>query len=77
MFWLNEIDDPAKKKTCKMCGKALEHNELAINEKLLGRGLVQFYCLDCLADYLDSTREDLEIMTRQFIKEGCLRFRKN
>lgn len=76
MVWLKSIDNNELRR-CKICEKELEHNELAINEKLLGRGLVSFYCLDCLADYLDSTREDLERMTQEFILEGCLRFRKN
>ncbi|MEG1822838.1 MAG: hypothetical protein RR233_08010 [Clostridiales bacterium] len=76
MFWLNEADKNIMRH-CKICNKELLHNEVALNEKLLGKGLMSFFCLDCLAEYLDTTREDLEKMTMQFIKDGCIQFKKN
>ena len=47
-------------KTCVMCGAPItEKNVIGINQKLLGRKIVNFYCMDCLADYLEVSVEDL------------------
>ena len=50
-----------KKITCIACGKeSLVRNEIGINKKLLGESIAHFYCLDCLAEYLEVTEEFLE-----------------
>ena len=33
-----------------------------------------FYCLDCLADYLECSTEDLKIKIREFKEQGCSLF---
>lgn len=48
------------KTKCVICGKEIrEKNVLGINKKLLGEDIINFYCMDCLADYLDVTVDDL------------------
>ena len=48
------------KKYCISCGlQNLDKNTVGINKKLLGTQADTFYCLDCLAQYLDTTVEDL------------------
>ena len=49
-----------KKISCVSCGKeSLEKNEIGINKKLLGEQIESFYCMDCLADYLGVSVQDI------------------
>lgn len=62
-------------KECIACGKKnLEKNTLGINKKLLGEKVKNFYCMDCLADYLGCTVEDLLDKIEEFKNEGCKLF---
>ena len=45
---------------CVICGKNdLEKDTIGINKKLLGIDITNFYCMDCLAEYLGCTVEEL------------------
>lgn len=60
---------------CIMCGKSdLEKNTIGINKKLLGEKIANFYCMDCLADYLNVTVEELMDKIEEFKEEGCKLF---
>lgn len=60
---------------CVMCGKEkLDKDTLGINKKLLGLDISNFYCLDCLADYLGCTKEELLDKIEEFKEEGCSLF---
>jgi hypothetical protein len=59
---------------CYLCGKELEKNHVGVNKKLLGRHITRYYCLSCLAAYLDTTPEDLHDKIEEFKKEGCTLF---
>ena len=60
---------------CIMCGKNdLEKNTIGINKKLLGKKIANFYCMDCLADYLNVTVEELMDKIEEFKEEGCKLF---
>ena len=60
---------------CIACGKKqLDKDTIGINKKLLGRELKKFYCMDCLADYLGCTVEDLLEKIEEFKEEGCKLF---
>lgn len=57
---------------CLSCGIAIENKDtIGINKKLLGRGIKKFYCMDCLASYLDVSVEDLIEMIEEFRDAGC------
>ena len=44
------------KNNCVMCGKEhLNKDTIGINKKLLSEDIENFYCLDCLAEYLGCT----------------------
>ena len=45
-----------------------------INKKLLGNKVETFYCMDCLAGYLDTTTEELLEKIEEFREEGCKLF---
>ena len=60
---------------CVICGKEnLDKNTIGINKKLLGTDIENFYCIDCLADYLGCTSQDLMDKIEEFKDEGCKLF---
>ena len=61
-------------KTCCECGRKLGKDEAALCWKLLGEDIEDFYCLDCLAEYLECVKEDLEIKIQEFKEQGCALF---
>ena len=63
-----------KRVVCCECGNGLKKDEVALSKKLLGVETEDFYCLDCLADYLECSRTDLEIKIQEFKEQGCTLF---
>lgn len=64
-----------KKVSCSSCGKyPLSKNEVGINKKLLGSKVESFYCLDCLAEYLEVSASDILDKIEEFKDEGCKLF---
>lgn len=60
---------------CVICGKdILEKNTLGINKKLLGENIINFYCMNCFADYLEVTVDELNEKIEEFKDEGCKLF---
>ena len=62
------------KKLCVECCKALSKDEIALSQKILGRDTCDFYCIECLAEYLECDRDDLEIKIQEFKEQGCTLF---
>lgn len=57
------------------CGKRnLIKNEIGINKKLLGENIDNYYCVDCLADYLEVSVDDIKEKIEEFKEEGCTLF---
>ena len=47
-------------KECLACSKKpLDKDTIGINRKMLGNQVKTFYCMDCLADYLGCSVDDL------------------
>lgn len=62
-------------KQCYVCGKTpLTKNEIGLTKKLMDQKAKSFYCIDCLADYLEVTTEELEAKIEEFKEEGCKLF---
>ncbi len=60
---------------CVACFKEdLSKNTIALNKKLLGLNIDHFYCLACLAGFLNVTTEDLLDKIEEFKEEGCTLF---
>ena len=60
---------------CISCEKEnLTHNEVGLCKKMLGRNIKNFYCYDCLADYLGVTVEELFDKIEEFKNQGCKLF---
>ena len=60
---------------CIICRKVrLDKDTIGINKKLLGEELENIYCMDCLADYLGCTVQDLMDKIKEFKEDGCKLF---
>ena len=60
---------------CVACGKDnLDKYTVGINKKLLGIAIKNFYCMDCLAAYLECTVDELLEKIEEFKIEGCKLF---
>ena len=60
---------------CVICGQEnLNKDTIGINKKLLGTDIVNFYCIECLADYLGCTVDELLDKIEEFKEEGCTLF---
>ncbi len=63
------------KQKCISCGKKeLSKDEVGINLKLIGEEAVSFYCLDCLADLLEVSTQEILDKIEEFKEEGCTLF---
>lgn len=62
------------RKACIECGKNLNKDEVALSQKMLGREITEFYCIDCLAEYIECDRDDLEVKIEEFKEQGCTLF---
>lgn len=61
--------------SCIACTKqGLDKDTIGINKKLLGTEVQDFYCLDCLSNYLDTSLDDLLDKIQEFKEEGCMLF---
>lgn len=61
----------SKVQSCYECGTRLVKDEIALSRKMLGRGIADHYCIQCLADALDCNVDDLEVKIMEFREQGC------
>ncbi len=60
---------------CLACGKKeLSKDTVGINKKMLGKKVKSYYCMECLADYLGCSVDDLLEKIEEFKAEGCTLF---
>ena len=60
---------------CSCDKKNLSKDEIGLNKKLLGKEVESFYCLDCLAIYLEISTQELLDKIEEFKEEGCTLFK--
>ena len=59
-------------KVCYVCGKKkLNKNEIGLTRKILSKNAKTYYCLDCLAEYLEVDTELLLEKVEEFKAQGC------
>jgi len=64
-----------EKKCCYVCEKApLRKNEIGLTQKLIDKNSKRFYCLDCLAEYLEVDTDILLVKVEEFKEQGCKLF---
>ena len=61
-------------KSCCVCSKKLVKDEIALSQKFIGRNIEEFHCIDCLADYIECTVNDLYVKIQEFKEQGCALF---
>ena len=59
---------------CYVCGKNISKNEVGLTKKLINKNAKDYYCLSCLAEYLEVTEEELKDKIEEFKDEGCTLF---
>ena len=64
----------AKQIKCRLCEEYLDKIAPGLNKKLLGLTVTRFYCLQCLANYLDVDIEELLAKVEEFKEQGCKLF---
>lgn len=64
----------SRKKICCECGKTLKKDEIALTQKLIDIDTEEFYCLDCLAEYIGCSVQDLKEKIQEFKEQGCTLF---
>ncbi len=62
------------KRQCCDCDKNLGKDEVALSCKMLGRNIESFFCLECLAIYLEYDVENLKEKILEFKAQGCTLF---
>ena len=63
----------ARECSCILCGKKpLTKDEIGINKKLLDAD--SFYCMGCLANYLEADIQDILDKIEEFKEQGCTLF---
>jgi len=61
-----------EKKSCYVCGKeAISKDEIGLTKKLLDKDSKRFYCVDCLAEFLEVDVEILLAKVEEFKEQGC------
>lgn len=60
-----------KRILCRCCEASLGNTEIALNLKLRGRAVDTFFCLECLAERMDSAPEELSQLACFFKENGC------
>ena len=60
---------------CAFCGKeTLSKDEIGLNKKLIHRQIERMMCLACMADYFETTEENLKEQIKDFRRQGCALF---
>ena len=55
---------------CKRCGRPLTSDEIALSMKLQGKQVKSYFCLQCQAEYSNSTVERLEQLLALYHRSG-------
>lgn len=64
-----------QKKICQDCGKTpLSKDEIGLTKKLLDMEAKRFFCISCLAAYLEVEEDFLRDKIEAFKDEGCTLF---
>lgn len=59
---------------CCDCDKNLSKDEVALSRKMLGRNIESFFCLECLAIFIECDVASLKEKILVFKEQGCTLF---
>lgn len=70
------MQNDMESKKCFVCGKnPLSKDEIGLTKKIIDKKATSFYCLSCLAEYLEVTEEELLAKIEEFKNDGCALFK--
>ncbi len=65
----------AKKKIeCYLCGNTVDKDVAALNKKTINREIARFLCKACLAESIECSQADLDVLIEEFKQQGCVLF---
>jgi hypothetical protein len=64
-------DFASKDSEFRSCESKLDKIAVGLNKKFHGKKTTKFFCLPCLANYLDVTVEELLDKVEEFKTQGC------
>ena len=61
---------------CRFCSEQINQDIVALNKKIIDRNIPKdkCVCLNCMAETLECSIEDLQDKIEQFKEEGCVLF---
>ena len=60
---------------CAYCGKEkLSKNDIGLNKKLIHPQVERMMCLACMAEYFETTEEEMKELIERFKRQGCALF---
>jgi biotin operon repressor len=63
------------KKICFNCGKPVVKDVIALHRKLFSYNVDRFFCLPCLAEYLECSEDELKKLIKELKEQGCVYFK--
>jgi len=63
-----------KNKQCDICSNILSKDEIGLSKKLLEESYYTFLCMECLAEYMDVSIDEVKYLVERFKEEGCALF---
>ncbi len=60
--------------TCKKCGRPIDSLDIGAYRKLVDKCAADYWCRDCLSEWLGWTRHYLDDVILMYRKRGCLLF---
>ncbi|MDN5363005.1 MAG: hypothetical protein PWQ91_66 [Eubacteriales bacterium] len=64
-----------RKKICFNCGALVVKDVISLHRKIFSDNVDRFFCLPCLAEYLDCSEEELKNLIKELKEQGCVYFR--
>ncbi|NYE57520.1 biotin operon repressor [Carboxydothermus ferrireducens DSM 11255] len=64
-----------KKNVCFNCGAIVVKDVISLHRKLFSNNVDRFFCLACLAEYLECTEEGLRELITNLKEQGCVYFK--
>ena len=64
----------ARNTNCMICSSLVEKDAIGLYKKIIEKKAKKFMCLECLANHLDTTTDDLLEKVADFKTAGCKLF---
>ena len=72
--WVDGYSSESGGRLCIKCQKELDGLDRGLHKKMINRGSTEFFCIDCLGDYIGVSRRELLRKAKQFHDAGCTLF---